>query len=351
MLRKVSVAVILLSALVVLAKKPTPRKPHAYFPASPQALTRITKEGIHLGRLLFYDPLLSADSTISCSHCHQQNFAFSDSNKQFSSGIRGEKLTRNTPALFNLAWFPSYFLDGRVSSLNELIRFPIHDSKEMNSNWILILKRLNAEEFYRKQFKKKYGSIPIDSNMVSDCLSQFLLSLLSSHSKYDSVILGLAHFDSTELAGFRLFNDQTKGGCLHCHTTDGSVMGTNFQFSNNGLDSVDATENYLDPGQGGFTKQGKDYGKFMVPTVRNLGFTAPYMHDGRFKTLNEVLDFYAEHVYASVNVDSKMEFAHSGGNHLSQQEKNSIIAFLRTMDDYHFVHDKEFSSPFVAKRK
>lgn len=349
MRRKIFVVFILFCAIITLGKGPY-RFPKLFFFPPPPNVSGMTKNGVALGRKLFYDPILSRDSSISCSHCHQQEFAFTDSGKKFSSGIQGKNLHRNTMALFNLAWFPSYFTDGRAATLKALIRFPIHDEMEMNSNWDIILSRLRSSKMYRREFRKAYGQQKIDSNLVSDCVAQFLLTLLSNQSKYDSVIQGLAKFDSLEQDGFRLFNDQTKGGCMHCHVADGSGLGTTLQFSNNGLDSVFQWSDYTDPGRGGFTQRESDYGKFMIPSVRNLKFTAPYMHDGRFKTLNDVLDFYSDHVHVSANVDSRMEFAHQGGNHLNQKEKESLIAFLNTMNDDRFIRNKAFSNPFLKRR-
>ena len=137
-------------------------------------------------------------------------------------------------------------------------------------------------------------------------------------------------------------NDQTKGDCIHCHITDGDVLGTTLVFSNNGLDAIDNPEDYKDKGRGVVTGKTSDYGKFIVPSLRNLAFTAPYMHDGRFKTLDDVINFYSEGVQRSANIDSKMGFVHQGGARLTSDDKRKIIAFLLTLSDSTFVINPEF---------
>ncbi|MBK8330154.1 MAG: cytochrome-c peroxidase [Bacteroidetes bacterium] len=311
----------------------------------------VTVEGVNLGRYLFYDPILSSDSSMSCASCHNQKSAFSDSPNDYSKGRNGTKSKRNTMPLFNLAWYPAYFWDGRAKSIEEQIFHPVRDNNEMNLEWKVAVSRLKNSKFYQLKFKKAFGDANIDSVQIAYSIAQFLRTLISYQSKYDQVINGMALFSKDEYEGFALANDQTKGDCIHCHITDGDVLGTTLVFSNNGLDSVINPAEFKDKGRGTVTGKINDNGKFIVPSLRNLSFTAPYMHDGRFKTLEEVIDFYSEGVKQCANIDSKMEFAHQGGAKLNSDDKKKIIAFLKTLSDSTFVSNIEFENPFKKAKK
>jgi cytochrome c peroxidase len=306
----------------------------------------VTVEGANLGRYLFYDPILSSDSTMSCASCHNQKTAFSDSPKTFSRGRNESFMKRNTMALFNLAWYPAFFWDGRASSIEMQIFHPLREYNEMNLDWKTASRRLKQSKFYKEQFKGIFGSSKIDSTQITKAIAQFLRTLISYQSKYDQVIEGKTLFTKDEFDGFNLVNDQTKGDCIHCHITDGDALGTNLVFSNNGLDAIDNPNDYKDKGRGAVTGKITDNGKFKVPSLRNLAFTAPYMHDGRFKTLEEVINFYSEGLKKSANIDSKMEFAHQGGAKLTGEDKRKIIAFLLTLSDSSFISNPEFRNPF-----
>ncbi|MEO0405678.1 MAG: cytochrome-c peroxidase, partial [Bacteroidota bacterium] len=154
------------------------------------------------------------------------------------------------------------------------------------------------------------------------------------------------YFTEDELAGFVLMNDQSKGNCLHCHTTDADALGTTAKFSNNGLDSAQTIFDYKDGGQGVINGLDADMGKFRIPSLRNVAVTPPYMHDGRFQTLKEVLDFYSEGIQSSVNVDSKLGFVHQGGAHLTEEEKHQIIQFLHAFTDSTLLVDPRYGNPF-----
>jgi cytochrome c peroxidase len=312
-----------------------------YFPIMPiSADNPVTIEGVELGRFLFYDSILSKDYSISCASCHQQKFAFSDS-VSFSKGITKEKLIRNTMPLYNLAWYPKMFWDGRVSSIEEQVFFPVRADNEMGLDWSEAEKRIKNSMFYKPLFFKAFGNKKIDSVLISKAIAQFERTLISNNSKFDRVLEGKDYLTPEEYEGYGLVNDQTKGGCLHCHITDGNGLGTNLELSNNGLDKL-----VMDSGYYKITKHNDDIGKFKVPSLRNLGFTAPYMHDGRFKTIDEVLDFYSDGVQSNLYIDSKMTFAHQGGNHLTKDEKRKIIMFLNTLNDTVFISNTEFSNPF-----
>ncbi len=322
-----------------------------YFPAMPENENNpLTIEGVALGRYLFYDKILSDDNTLSCASCHKQQFAFSDSPKDFSVGRNGVAMQRNTMALFNLAWYPAMFWDGKAASIEEQVFHPVRNITEMNLNWTDATKRLNKNKFYKGLFAQAFETKTIDSVIISKAIGQFLRTLISHQSKYDRVLNGKGVFTEEERQGFILMNDQTKGDCLHCHTTDADVLGTTLTFSNNGLDDVMNSSDFKDKGLGAITGKSTDNGKFIIPSLRNILLTAPYMHDGRFKTLEQVLDFYSEGVKHCTNIDSKMEFAQQGGAHLSQEEKQKIISFLKTLTDSVFISNPEYADPFVKTK-
>lgn len=319
-----------------------------FFPRMPVSEKNpVTVEGASLGRYLFYDPILSLDKTIACSSCHNQAYAFSDAPNRFSKGRNNTEMARNTMPLFNLAWYPAFFWDGRANSIEEQVFHPVRAYNEMNLDWKLASSRLEKDTFYRTRFYKVFGNTAIDSVKISYAIAQFLRTLISYESKYDNAIQGKVLFTKDEYEGFNLVNDQVKGDCIHCHITDGDALGTTLVFSNNGLDAINNPNDYKDKGRGAVTGKLKDNGKFRVPSLRNLAFTAPYMHDGRFNTLEEVINFYSEGLQKSVNIDSKMGFAHQGGAKLTKEEKRKIIAFLLTLSDSSFVSKPEFSNPFL----
>jgi len=321
-----------------------------YFPKMPESpVNPVTKEGVRLGRYLFYDPVLSIDSSMSCASCHKQQSAFSDSPYSLSKGRNGVLMKRNTMALFNLAWYPSFFWDGRASSIEDQVFHPVRAENEMNLQWNIASARLERSAFYKSLFMRAFGNQPVDSILITRAVAQFLRTLISYRSKYDKVLSGDAFFTKDEHDGLMLVNDQTRGDCIHCHITDGNVLATVLTFSNNGLDSVSDPNDYKDKGRGPVTGKLTDYGKFIIPSLRNVAFTAPYMHDGRFKTLNDVLEFYSSGVKQGVNIDSKMEYVHQGGVKLSGEEKKKIISFLLTLSDSSFIADPEFGNPFVAR--
>jgi cytochrome c peroxidase len=318
-----------------------------FFPKMPVSEKNpVTVEGIELGRYLFYDPILSSDNRMSCSSCHNQTSAFSDSPNTFSKGRNGTIMKRNTMPLFNLAWYTAYFWDGRAKSIEEQVFHPVREYNEMNLDWKIAADRLEKSKFYKTKFKQAFGNTKIDSVQISFAIAQFLRTLISYQSKYDQVIKGKVLFTKDEYEGFNLANDQTKGDCIHCHITDGDALGTTLVFSNNGLDAISNPNDFKDKGRGTVTGKTSDNGKFKVPSLRNLAFTAPYMHDGRFKTLEEVINFYSEGLQKSANIDSKMEFVHQGGARLTSEDKRKIIAFLLTLSDSSFISNPEFSNPF-----
>jgi cytochrome c peroxidase len=320
-----------------------------HFPPMPvTADNPVTIEGADLGRHLFYDPVLSFDSSFSCASCHKQENAFSDSPNRFSLGLNKDLQARNTMPLFNLAWYSALFWDGRASSIEAQVFHPVREKSEMNLNWTHAVKRIARSALYREKFKAAFGNLKIDSVLICKAIAQFERTLISHNSKYDRVIRREDKFTQDELEGMELINDMTKANCLHCHTSDADGLGTTGLFSNNGLDAVIKDGVFKDAGLGKTTRQPEDNGKFKIPSLRNLLYTAPYMHDGRFQKLEEVLDFYSEGLKVSPTLDSKMEFVHKGGLRLTAEEKRKIVLFLKTMSDPVFVSNKAFANPFVV---
>jgi cytochrome c peroxidase len=334
-------------------KKPTPYTfPEIkHFPKIPQSSSNpVTVEGAELGKYLFYDPILSGDSSMSCSSCHKQEYAFSDAPHQFSKGRNNELMKRNTLPLFNLAYYPSLFWDGRSANLEDQVFHPVRTESELNLKWNVAVKRIKRSKLYRTKYKNAFGNIEIDSTHIAYSIAQFLRTLISYNSKFDKVLRKEDKLSPDELEGFEIVNDMTRAGCVHCHSTDQDPLGTIHDFSNNGLDMITDANLYKDKGLGQTTKNIKDNGKFKIPSLRNILFTAPFMHDGRFKTIEEVVDFYSEKVQPCANIDSRMEFAQQGGPKLDKHEKRKVIAFLKTLSDSVFIIDPEFADPFKKKK-
>lgn len=320
----------------------------AFFPAMPiSPVNPVTVEGVALGRYLFYDSSLSADYRFSCGSCHRQEAAFSDGPVAFSRGVAGTDLQRNTLPLFNLAWYQTLFWDGRAVSLEEQVFHPVRDHMEMNLRWPLAEARLRYSAFYREKFDAAFGpGVPIDSVHIARAIAQFERTILSYNSRYDSALRGEIYFTADEAEGFEIANDMAKGGCLHCHSTDADALGTMTGFANNGLDPAERVADYADAGRGALTGLSSDSGAFKIPTLRNLALTAPYMHDGRFATLEQVMEFYNSGVHAGAGVDSRMEEARRGGVHMGPNDTRKVLLFLRTLTDSSLVKNPALSNPF-----
>ena len=326
---------------------PYPEPELRFFPEREKTDNPPTIEGVEIGRFLFYDPILSIDSTISCSSCHKQTFAFSDGGNSFSAGVNGGMSKRSTMPLFNLAWNKHFFWDGKSSSIEEQVFHPVRSDIEMGLDWKVAEDRIRRSSFYRTKFKEYYGDNYIDSVRISAMIGQFERALISAESKYDRVLKGIDLFTEQEYQGYSLMNNQMKGNCINCHDTDGDVLATNLGFSNNGLDNYKNASDYVDVGKAGITGQDKDVGLFKVSSLRNIAVTAPYMHDGRFGTLEEVLDFYSEGLQNSYNIDPKMGYHYRQSRVLSREEKDAIISFLHTLTDSSFLSNPGFANPFL----
>ncbi len=287
----------------------------------------MTFEGVELGKKLFNDPILSGDGTQSCVSCHLQSANFSDTN-QFSTGINGMHGNRNASTIINAGWNNSNFWDGRASTLEEQAFSPVLDPIEMNDTWSNVENKLNSNSEYIQLFKQAYNIDYIDSTHVVMAIAQFERTLISSNSKFDKYSRGEEVFTKSELNGFAIFNSE-RGDCFHCH---GTSLFTDNLFHNNGLD----VEPFLDLGLGKITENTSDNGKFKTPTLRNIEVSAPYMHDGRFATLEEVIEHYDSGGHFSSTVDPLMKKLGVGLN-LTNQEKSDLIAFLKTLTDYDYI--------------
>lgn len=306
----------------------------------------MTVQGVNLGRRLFYDVTLSKDNSISCGTCHSPATAFSDE-KQFSIGVDGNKGTRNSMALVNLGWQKSFFWDGRVGTLETQILEPVPNPIEMHQSWKTTVGKLKAETSYRNQFYQAFGVIDFDSTHVAKAIAQFLRTMISGSSKFDVIYkkennLPLSDTEKklwtkvtpAELGGYDLFKSLNGADCFHCH--NGPLMQVQ-KFSNNGLDAV-----FADIGRGNVTKNANDNGKFKVPTLRNIALSAPYMHDGRFKTLDEVITHYSTEIKKSATIDPLIEFANQGGVQLDEEQRFLLKSFLLTLTDSSFVTNPNF---------
>jgi cytochrome c peroxidase len=295
----------------------------------------LTEEGIALGETLFHDPILSKDSSVSCATCHRREDAFSDRGQRVSVGVFGKLGKRNTPALMNLAWSGLYFWDGRVETLEEQALHPVRDTNEMALPWSVGPARIQKLPKYRRAFRKAFGDAPIDSVWVARALAQYVRSLVSSGSRFDRWKLGEVAFTEAEMLGYELFNSNATQ-CHHCHR---EPFFTSHSFHDIGLDSItDGT------GLGAAFGIPENFGKWKVPSLRNWAFTAPYMHDGRFATFEEVIEFYASGGHDSPNLDATMRNEETPNSRLlgglSPDQRQALVAFLRTLNDSSFVQRK-----------
>lgn len=319
----------------------------------------ITNEGVELGRRLFYDTKLSLDNTISCASCHKQSLAFTDG-LATSIGINGQRTELSSMSIANLLWSSHFFWNGRAETLEQQALEPIQNPVEMNQSLPETIAKLKSTTEYPELFLKAFGTSDISSDLLAKALAQFMRVLVSSNSRYDDFLLGDEDaLTEQEKFGMELFFTHPEpsvglrgGNCGDCHVNilTSGVFGSFDGFKNNGLDE----DGDLDEGLAGFTGRDFDRGKFKVTSLRNIALTAPYMHDGRFKTLEEVLDHYNENIKRSTTIDPLILV---GSNetiipgepiklHLTQEEKQAILAFLQTLTDNNFINNEKFSNPF-----
>jgi cytochrome c peroxidase len=295
----------------------------------------LTVEGVALGSRLFFDRRLSANNTESCANCHRPRIGFTD-NRRFSRGIDRQIGTRNSMPLENLAWKKEFFWDGRAASLREQVLQPIQNPIEMHQSLGALMNKLSFDTNYHRLFANAFGSPEINSDRLARALEQFLLVQVSFNSKFDQVMLGTAKFTEDEQRGYQLFHTeydpyhgQFGADCFHCH---GGALFQSQDFANNGLDLQ-----FRDLGRYVVTKRNGDQGKFSVPSLRNVAVTGPYMHDGRFRTLEEVVEHYSTGMIRSATLDPNLAKHPNGGVPLSASDKRALVAFLRTLTDDRFV--------------
>jgi cytochrome c peroxidase len=291
-----------------------------------------TRQGVELGRRLFHDPILSGDDTQSCASCHSQAFSFTDNGRRFSQGIDGIEGTRNAPALINVGWIRSFFWDGRAASLEDQALQPVPNPIEMHEEWPDVVTDLEGDPTYPDLFAAAFGDPAITRERVVKAIAQFERTFVSNDSKYDRFLRGEVELTPQEDRGFRIFFTE-RGDCFHCH---GNILLTDNVFHNTGLDS----EFTADPGLFAVTHQPSDLGLFKTPTLRNVEYTAPYMHDGRFNTLEEVVQHYNRGTVYSPTVDPLMR--PSTGLGLSDDEVADLVAFLSTFSDPAYLTNPDY---------
>lgn len=291
----------------------------------------LTKAGIALGRKLFYDPILSVDSIVSCSSCHLSYTAFTHVDHAVSHGIRDRIGTRNSPALMNLAWGASFMWDGAVNHLDMQALAPIAHPDEMGEDVAHVIAKLERSRTYPSLFRSAFGDGRITGERMLKALSQFELTLISASAKYDRVKAGTEVFTDQEASGYRLF----QANCNACHS---EPLFTTGAFANNGL-RIDTA--YRDMGRLKITGAHEDSLKFKIPTLRNVEFSFPYMHDGRFSSLRKVLDHYGEGLAHSVTLAPELR----SGIALTKDERTDVVAFLLTLSDRKFCFNPDHAFP------
>lgn len=306
------------------------------FPALAQdiELNYPTQKGFELGRRLFYDADLSADGTISCSFCHEQAFAFTHHGHIFSHGIHDQEGTRNAPAVQNGAFMSEYFYDGASNSLEMLSIVPIHNPVEMAETLEGISAKLKKDKSYVKMFSQAFDGGDVTSGNILKALGQFMTMMVSANSRYDKYVRNEpgGTMSEQELRGMQLFAQK----CASCHKTD---LFTDNSFRNNGLPPNQLLD---DRGREKVTGFEYDLYKFKVPSLRNAELTAPYMHDGRFGSLESVLNFYAAGVRDSETLDPLLNTNGVLGVQLTQEDKEAIIAFIKTLTDEEYINNPLF---------
>jgi cytochrome c peroxidase len=328
----IALSLILVSYKLVLKQVPfyIPKgwpKPMYDFESNPLSIMKF-----ELGRTLFYDPDLSRDSTISCASCHLQFSGFTHIDHALSHGIDGKIGTRNSPVLINLAWNKHFHWDGGAGDLNQQAINPLTHSKEMDNNLKEIIRRLNQSTFYRKRFYEAYGDSLVSTEKLLKSLASFTVSLVSANSKYDQYQRGEVDFDDQEKRGLKLF----QRFCSSCHA---EPLFTINHFKNNGL-AIDPELN--DEGRKTITSNQNDLGLFKVSTLRNVEFSFPYMHDGRFKKLRDVVNHYSELPNSKIGFSKELKRIKKP---LTENQQKDIISFLKTLSDKEFLYNPIFMFP------
>ena len=293
-----------------------------------------TVKGFELGRKLFYDGRLSKDNTISCAFCHEQGYAFTHHGHQLSHGINNLEGIRNAPAIQNTLFMSEYFYDGASNSIEMLSIVPIHNPVEMDETLEGIVAKLSADKEYKRLFGEAFDDGKVSSGNILKALAQFMAMMVSADSRYDKYMRNEpgGSLTATELQGREIFSQK----CAACHAAD---LFTDNTFRNNGLPP---NPNLNDTGREMVTGFAADRYKFKVPSLRNVALTAPYMHDGRFGTLESVLNFYANGMLDSATLDPLLRQGKKPGIPLSKTENRALIAFLKTLTDVAYITNPLF---------
>jgi len=308
----------------------------------------LTEAKVQLGRMLFYETRLSSLNNQSCASCHKQEDAFTDI-MQFSVGSEGDVGDRQAMAIINLAWNNNgFFWDGRSPNLAHQALDPIVNPVEMAETHANVISKLNEDQSYKDQFTRAFGDAEITPPRMGQAMEQFMMTLVSHNSKYDRYVAGEVELTESEERGRQLyfteynefFPEDSGADCEHCH---GGFNFENDLYMNNGLDEE---ADFTDLGRYNFTGVEQDKGKFKVTTLRNIELTPPYMHDGRFQTLEEVVDHYNEEIKISPSLDQALLATTNTGLMLTDQDKADLVAFLKTLTDESFLTNPAFSDPF-----
>lgn len=305
----------------------------AYFPeavyAFPENKVINAEATFELGRKLFYDPVLSIDGEVSCGSCHKQYAAFADPTHVVPHGVHGLFGKRNSPGIFNTRWIPSFMWDGGINHIEVMPIAPITNPVEMGEDLGRVVDKLRQSDKYPPLFKQAFGSDSITSQFMLLAFAKFMSEMVSGSSRYDDYKTGKLQLATDEQSGLNLF----KSHCSGCHAGE---LFTDFQYRNNGLDS-----SFKDVGRYAITTNNLDSGKFRTPTLRNIAITQPYMHDGRFSSLEAVVNHYRFGIKKSSTLDKSLE----GKIPLTEQEAKQLVSFLKTLTDYKFITNKRFSEP------
>jgi cytochrome c peroxidase len=308
----------------------------------------MTNEGVALGRRLFYDKHLSSNKQMACASCHILSHSLCDSGNAFSVSEFGPTF-RNTMALINLAWNPYYYYDGRAATLAAQAQDAFHNNLGLVVDSAIAYLQTDTTDV--KLFRKAFGRPgTITEPEIYKAIQQFVMTAISANSKFDRYLQGNATFTNSEYNGYVMFNSET-GDCFHCHMSDGgqTLLMTDNLFRNNGLDSALTIYDFKDPGRGGITLNAADYGKFKDPTLRNIALTGPYMHDGRYITLTQVVNFYSDSTHDSPTEDPFMllyNHNYGRGLELAPSQVQDLVNYLNTLTDTSFLDNPSLSNPF-----
>ncbi len=307
----------------------------------------MTVEGIELGRILFYDGRLNGrthpDSLMSCATCHRQENSFEiGAARPHPFGVTGQATHNAMLPMINLVWNMGTFgWNGSVPSIEADVMGVISDPTEFNSSPEKVVNTIKIIEGYPEYFRKAFGSDEVNIDRIAKAIAQFVRTLISSKSRFDKYMRGEVQLSPEELRGFVLFTTEEGADCFHCHGGFGNPLFTTNKFYNNGKDSVfsDPADRYA------ITGDPMDKGAYKATTLRNIRFTGPYMHDGRFETLEEVIEFYSHDLVNTPQIDPLMHHIANGGIQLTPPEKADLIAFIKSLEDESFLTNPDFGAP------